>query len=376
MKGFISILFLFSWSVSLCIGFNQPAIEKPADVIHFRNLSEGSITAFLKIPETNEIKINLLNTEQGVSEKVFTIPFTAGTKLYPLSLMPETSLKLEMQFDLRYNFCKVFINGEWLTTVLSKQQWNSINGINTECAGCKDENILLTGIQEEGKLLEMVKPLKVVAFGNSTTAYRKTITGVYSQRLPEYFKKQNIPVQVFNEGIGGSHTGHLTDNGIHKIRHALDRFEEVVLAKNPDYVTINFGINDSWVDGTDPHGLSRIPLRNYRENLLYMIHSLKERNIAVILLTANPIGGKYEAWRHKRLENYVNVVKKIARKENLPVIDQWNIMRKCAAESGTRIEDYLLPDGMHPNDLWHKKSAELISDLIIRFETKSKVPRN
>lgn len=370
-KGLISALFLFCWSISLCIGSGHQNDEKKVPVYHFDNLTEGRITAFLKIPESNEIKINLLYKGQGVEEKIFTIPFASGTRLYPLGLSPDTALNLEIQFDLRYNFCKVYINGKWLTSVLSKQQWLYANGISAEWVQGNDDNFSLTGIHEEGKLHESVKPIKVVAFGNSTTAYRKTITGVYSQRMPEYFKKRNIPVQVFNEGIGGSHTGHLTDNAIHKIRHALDRFDDAVLAKNPDYVTFNFGINDSWVDTNDPNGQSRIPLTKFRENLLFMIHTLKERNVTVILLTPNAIGGKYESWRHKRLGKYVVVIRRIAEKEKLPILDQWELMKKLAAKSGIQIEDYLLPDAMHTNDLWHKISAELLSDLIIGLEIKT-----
>jgi lysophospholipase L1-like esterase len=370
-KFLLSALFLFSWSMVFSLDSDYRGIEKQLTVSHFRKLTEGKITAVLKIPDSKEIKINILSTDEGSEEKVFTIPLESGNKLYPLNVTPGTEHKLVIEFDLRYNFCKVFIDGAWLTSVLSGKQYHYIDGLTTGCTQCNDEDLKLTEILADGTLLEQTRPLKIVAFGNSTTAYRKTITGVYSQRIPEYFKKQNIPVQVFNEGIGGSHTGRLSDNAMHKIRHALDRFDDAVLAKNPDFVTFNFGLNDSWVDSKDPDGESRIPLNKFRENLLYMINTLKDKNITVILMTPNAFGDKFELWRHKRTEKYVKVIRDIAKKEKLPFIDQWKIMNKIASKEGKQIEDFLLPDEMHTNDLWHDILAGTISELIFDLKNAS-----
>lgn len=369
-KVLVSFWFLCIWSDAFSISAGQQNIKEQPTVYHFRKLTEGKITAVLKIPDSKEIKINILSTEKGIEEKAFTIPLVSGSKFYPLSVSPDAEHKLEIEFDLRYNFCKVFINGAWLTSVLSPKQWVYINGISTECAECNDIDLKITDIQENGSLNELTKPLKIVAFGNSTTAYRRTITGVYSQRMPEYFKEQNIPVQVFNEGIGGSHTGHVTDNSLHKIRHARDRFEDAVLAKMPDFVTFNFGLNDSWVDSKDPKGESRIPLDKFRENLLFMINTLREKNITVIIMTPNAFGDNFEPWTHKRTEKYVKEIRKIAKKEKLPFIDQWKLMRKLASEPGKKLEDFLLPDEMHTNDLWHQILAEHISELIIDLSKK------
>jgi lysophospholipase L1-like esterase len=365
LKILFCVLLMHGWVTGYC--FNPACQDKlknlPAS--HFNKMTEGKIVSDITIPDAKELTIYLLWTGEENDENVFTIPLISGSKLYPQNITPDVVHRLEIEFDLRYNFCKVFIDGAWLTSVLSRKQYDYINSIIIECPLCNDEDLKLANFHAAGSLYERNTPLKIVAFGNSTTAYRKTITGVYSQRLPEYFKKQNIPVLVFNEGIGGSHTGHLTDNSLHKIRHALDRFDDAVLAKNPDFVTFNFGLNDSWVDGKDPNGESRIPLDKFRENLLYMINTLKDKNITAIIMTPNAFGDKYELWRHKRTEKYVKAVRSIAKKENLPFIDQWEIMNKLAAEPGKQIEDFLLPDEMHTNDQWHNILAEHISELII-----------
>ena len=90
--------------------------------------------------------------------------------------------------------------------------------------------------------------LTIVAFGNSITATRKTIDKVYAQRIPALLLKKGIKANVINSGIPGSHTGHVTDNNLFKIKHALDRFESDVLAYNPDIVIIGFGTNDAHID--------------------------------------------------------------------------------------------------------------------------------
>lgn len=361
----MSLLFFYGWSCGFCFKPVSQDILKHPPVYHFDEMTEGKIEADFTIPDTKELTINILCAGEKNEEKVFTIPLASGTKFYPLNISPDTVHNLEIEFDLRYNFCKVFIDKVWLTSVLSIKQYSYINSISMECPGCNDEDLILSDLKMEGSLHEQTKALKIVAFGNSTTAYRRTITGVYSQRMPEYFKKQNIPVHVFNEGIGGSHTGRLTDNAMHKIRHALDRFDDAVLARNPDYVTFNFGLNDSWVDSKDPKGVSRIPVDKYRENLLYMINTLKDKNISVIILTPNAFGDKFESWRYKRTEKYVRAVRAIAKKEKLPLIDQWKIMTRMAPREARQTEDFLLSDEMHTNDLWHKFLAERISELII-----------
>jgi lysophospholipase L1-like esterase len=329
---------------------------------HFQNITQGKISLDLFIPESlDTFKINLLCRMEGVEEVVFSIPVVSGEKqLYPYSITKGNFHKIGIEFDLRYNFCKVFINGDWLTSILAKKQYYFINGITIILSPYEKEHFRISDMHTEGALFEFDPPFKIVALGASTTANRSTITGVYCQRLPEYFKKHNVPVHIFNEGIGGNTT-----------QHALNRFENAVLSKQPHFVIINLGLNDSWVDSDDPKGESRISLFNYQKNILHMMNVLKEKNVRVILMTPNALGkniahyGESSNWRYKRSEKYIKTLRKIAKKEKIPLIDQWRMMNKLAAESGRQVEDFLLPDSMHTNDLWHKISAEKISQLII-----------
>lgn len=375
---FISLVYIFllnGYSYAACFSIDcHNSINYENPITTFEKANVGKLHFELFIPDSEKVQmINIFSITENVKDLVFSIPVVSGNKLYPQQINSGKLHKFEIEFDLRYNFCKVFIDGNWLTSILPEKQYYFINGINVESSLSNNEDFKLNNVLVKGALLEIIKPIKVVAFGNSTTAYRSTITGVYSQRMPEYFKKQRIPVHIFNEGIGGSHTGHLRDNSLHKIRHALDRFDDVVLAKKPDFVTFNFGINDSWVDGDNPEGESRIPLIKFRENLLQMINTLKKNDINIILMTPNAFGNDIELWRKQRTEKYVRVIRDISKKEKISLIDQWKLMNKSPSVHGKQIDDFLLPDGVHTNDLWHEISAETISDLIIDLINNSKI---
>jgi acyl-CoA thioesterase-1 len=135
-----------------------------------------------------------------------------------------------------------------------------------------------------------------------------------------------------------------------------------VLSRDPDVVIVCFGLNDSWVDkGTES---SRIPRENYRANLRYMVRTLLDRNVEVILMTPNAIASKYEDWRYQRSSEYAGIARNIAMEENLPLIDQWRMFEEYASVEGQEIEDLLL-DGMHPNDRWHEDLANLLKDIIM-----------
>ncbi len=205
--------------------------------------------------------------------------------------------------------------------------------------------------------------LKVVAFGNSTTAFRQTIDSVYSERLPDLLAESGIECEVINSGKGGSHTGFLSDNGRHQIHHARDRFQQAVLDHLPDVVIIQFGINDSYVDEGDQAGSSRIPLKQYRENLRFMIRTLDSVGAQVFLMTPNAFGSQKEAWRHERLARYADACRDVAGEEFANLIDIYQFFLDYG-EGRLVARDSLLLDGVHPNDAGHGHIARMIANEI------------
>lgn len=206
--------------------------------------------------------------------------------------------------------------------------------------------------------------LKIICFGNSTTAPRKNIEKVYPQRLDEYFHKKGIPARIFNASIPGSHAGSISENAFHKVAHGLDRFDTAVLAKNPDWVIISFGINDSWQD----HGANtpaRISLDQFRNHLTHFINKIQAAGGKAILLTPNPLGTKFETFRKHQLKKYRNQCIQIARKKEVALVDAWKIFHVSSKNSKLGVDKFLL-DGMHPNDLGHALMADAIISIITR----------
>lgn len=208
--------------------------------------------------------------------------------------------------------------------------------------------------------------LKIVAFGNSITATRNTIDQVFAQRLPSLLSAEGIEAEVINSGIPGSHTGSIKDHDLFKIKHARDRFETDVLAHDPDLVIIGFGTNDAHIDGFEPDGQSRIPLKQYRRNLKFMIKELQSIGVDVILIAPNGLRGKYPEYQNVRLAQYVEVVKKLSVKYNTGLIDNFKLFSAYYAQDKSGEE--LLLDGVHPNDKGHALMAERISQEIVKIE--------
>lgn len=207
--------------------------------------------------------------------------------------------------------------------------------------------------------------LVIVAFGNSITAERKTVNQVFAQRLPGLLAEEGVPARVINSGIGGSHTGRRTDHDLFKIRHGMDRFDTDVLAHNPDLVVIGFGTNDSYIDSKTPGGTSRISLDNYRRNLEYFITQLQGIDAQVVLIAPNILGARYGDFQNKRLLQYVKVVRKLSRKYNTGLVDNYKLFQKHASKNKISYEELML-DGCHPNDQGHALIASHLKTEVLK----------
>ncbi|WP_300600629.1 SGNH/GDSL hydrolase family protein [Niabella sp.] len=206
------------------------------------------------------------------------------------------------------------------------------------------------------------QPVTIVTFGNSTTAPRKGVQKVYAQRLHEKLDSMGITNTVINSGVPSSHSGSIRDNSFAKVIHAMDRFDTAVLKYHPNWVTINFGLNDAYQDkgqGTS----SRIPLKQFQKNIRYFIRQIERQGGQVILLTPNPLGSRFEQFRYERVKAYANAIRKIAKRKHLPLIDSWLLFYNYADALHQPI-DVLFTDSIHPNDTGHQLIATALSQII------------
>ncbi len=211
-------------------------------------------------------------------------------------------------------------------------------------------------------------PIRIVGFGDSTTATRASVKQVYCRRLAEILPARGMQVEVINAGIGGNTTD-----------QARGRFEKDVLARKPHVVIIQFGLNDSAVNVFDGKTEPRVDRARYDANLRHFAKTLKDRGIRVILMTPNSRRwtpgmkeryGKppYDPGRlqgfNVLLDTYAETVRQVARTDGVPLIDVYAIFESRDEPAG-RLVASLLPDGIHPNDEGHRIIADLLAERIL-----------
>lgn len=211
--------------------------------------------------------------------------------------------------------------------------------------------------------------LRIVAFGDSTTALREGVQQVYCQRLTQALHEIGLKVEMFNAGIPGNNTD-----------QARQRFADDVLSHNPHLVIIQFGINDAAVDvWKDPPATEpRVPLERYVSNLRHFISTLQDRHAQVILMTPNPMRwtpqirdmyGKPPYDPHDPdginiiLLQYARHLPNIAEEFAVPLIDVYQAYQAYPYPPDRQLADLYL-DSQHPNDAGHALVASLLFDII------------
>lgn len=207
----------------------------------------------------------------------------------------------------------------------------------------------------------------IVVFGDSTTAMNESFPVYGSLLESELTRRYGAPVKVINAGVKGNTT-----------EAAAKRFDADVIAHRPDLVVIQFGINDATTDvwkippATEP----RVRLRQFSGNLKNFVQALQRENVAVVLMTPNPL-----QWTPRLVELYGKPPYDVSDPDglNLNLKTYADEIRRLGAECGVPVVDVMaahrnrlptdppwLSDGMHPNQPGHEIVAERLVDLITR----------
>lgn len=208
---------------------------------------------------------------------------------------------------------------------------------------------------------------KVVMFGDSIT---------FGQHVPEEHKWVNQVTSRFslngiNAGIGGNTS-----------TQGLERLQTDVMAHHPDFVIINFAMNDHVMTELDT---PKVTLNTFTKNLTAMIDEIRSHHAIPILVTTNymiegdssqyyyrrhpesyysNVGGA-EAW----LEKYIQAVREVASLKKIDLVDvhkacasydKYEFLRSLENEANT-------DDGVHPGIMGSRVYAKEIGDFLAAF---------
>ena len=217
-----------------------------------------------------------------------------------------------------------------------------------------------------GKDAEDNRPLRLLIFGASTTAYRGDLE-IASFQASEKLQARGIEHVFFNSGVGGNTTA-----------MARERFARDVLGLHPDIVFILIGTNDSMIDVPQGRTTPRVSEGDYAENLRFFARELKQRNITVAFMTIQPMymTDELRACYGKppytdkgfnfMVDKYVAVMNKAAEEEGIPCLD---INKKFWQAAGNEYEKLpaFYEDGMHPN----RQGQAMIADEMLGLLDKN-----
>ena len=204
----------------------------------------------------------------------------------------------------------------------------------------------------------------VVALGDSVTVGVRRDGSVLADQtfvalLERELRKTYPDARVINSGIGGNTSSQM-----------LARLDQDVLWRHPQVTLVMTGLNDAeYIDpGPVLRDEPRVALNVFADTLRQIIRRVREAGGQVLLLTPNPMTGKYPYASQgyykehdiSALESYAASIRSVALETHTDLVDVY--------AAWIQIPDYerFLPDGVHPNREGHRRIAELILPRLLK----------
>lgn len=199
------------------------------------------------------------------------------------------------------------------------------------------------------------KKKKVIFFGDSITELGVK-PGGYVTRIDSMVKLagKSSEYEFNGSGVSGN-----------KVYDLYLRLQEDVLDKNPDIVIIYVGVNDVWHKtllgtGTDAD--------KFEKFYVAILKKLKEKNIKAILCTPAVVGERtdYSNPLDGDLNRYSNIIRDIAKKNNLPLVDLRQQFQDYLKKNNTTNEEknILTYDRVHLNAKGNQFVADAMWEVI------------
>ena len=203
---------------------------------------------------------------------------------------------------------------------------------------------------------------RIVMMGDSITqqgASPKGYVTLVDQTLLKEFP--GAPIEVINAGISGEKA---TD--MHR------RFQRDVLDRHPDLVTLSVGVNDVWHDFMTPEWSHRTPngdsgagvkLPVYIQEVEAMVTEAQAAGAKMMLVSPTLIYENLDSAENKRLKEYVDAERDIARRHHAMFVDlnrEFHDAVDAYQRGAGRTTLLLTVDGVHMNDAGNALMANSI----------------
>ena len=182
---------------------------------------------------------------------------------------------------------------------------------------------------------------KISFLGDSITANGFANPAGYVRLVIEGLKVNGVTAIPFPAGISG-----------HTSKDMLARLQKDVISKKPDFMTLSCGVNDVW------HA-NGIPLPQYKENITSIVTQAQAAGIKVVILTSTMILEDPGNDFNKRLAEYNDFLRELAKEKGCPVADLNADMQAGLKEDTTpapHVNHYTV-DGVHMNLLGQRMMA-------------------
>ena len=184
---------------------------------------------------------------------------------------------------------------------------------------------------------------RVVFLGDSLTAFGWTKKGGWVRQVVARLAAQGVKVRPVCAGVPGNRSVDL-----------LARFERDVVARRPDWVVVNCGVNDVW------HGAQGCTLDQFRDSLTAMLDRAHEAGIAVLCSTATVVGEDLAGAANHKLAAYNDAVRALARARRLRLADCNGAFAEELRAPGAVPGAWLTEDGVHFNARGERAMARAV----------------
>lgn len=155
-----------------------------------------------------------------------------------------------------------------------------------------------------------------------------------------------LQLNVINQGVGGD-----------RLADLIQRWDTDCLAINPNIVSIQIGINDIWHRLSANLTFSDTMAHQFKENYAYLLQTLRERNIQIVLIEPYviPYPDKRKEWR-PYVDTMIDIIHQLAKEYEATLVQLDRPLNQVATKFS--YEAVTGQDGVHPTSLGHAVIAD------------------